>query len=735
MLLKDFLQMRITLFFDEFHIHSQSREESRRITLFLILSSIGILFLSIFGTIDFIQGRYLITYIVIAVATILILNLLDFRKRKNIPFNIHIGISCVSLLYIYLYVTGGVHNSSFVWYFTYPLITCYLLGSKRGAIVSTTMTLPVVIMIFIRTESTFIAHYDLHFTIRFLAAYIVVSFFAYSFERNGEKNRKELHGLNMNLERTIKERTAELLEEIEDRKKAQTAAQLSKDSLTAIMDSIDSAIYVTDIKSCEILFINKKLKDLFKLDLSGKTSWKDLLKKNAPCDRCSNMLNINIHQTKPSIWEGINPVTHKWSINIDRTIHWVDGRGGHLHISTDISHLKELKDERKAIEVKLQRAQKMEAIGALAGGVAHDLNNVLTGIVSYPEMMLLNLDDDSPLRKPLMTMKQSGKKAAEIVQDLLTLARRGVNCKQLVNLNTIIFEYLHSPEYDTHMENYKDIKVTTHLDNNLLNVKGSPIHLRKTIMNLVVNATESQPNGGEIVLSTHNRNLKVPERLPKDIHEGDFIVLEITDQGIGIAPEEKNRIFEPFYTKKVMGKSGSGLGMAVVWGTVQDHHGYINVDSELALGTTFSLYFPAERNATIKVKNILPIETYMGRGESILVVDDMPEQLDLAMQILEALNYSVATVSSGEDAIKYLQNKTADLLILDMIMDPGIDGLETYKQILKIHPQQNAIIASGFSESKFVLEAQSLGAGQYIKKPYTVEIIGLTVKSALAKTH
>jgi CheY-like chemotaxis protein len=218
-----------------------------------------------------------------------------------------------------------------------------------------------------------------------------------------------------------------------------------------------------------------------------------------------------------------------------------------------------------------------------------------------------------------------------------------------------------------------------------------------------------------------------------NIQEGDYVVLEVSDTGIGIATEELNRIFEPFYTKKVMGRSGTGLGMAVVWGTVQDHRGYIDIESKDGEGTTFYLYFPVTRDSIVDEKSVVPIETYMGTGQKILIVDDVGDQRELASSMLSKLGYSAKALSSGEEAIDYLKDNSTALVLLDMIMDPGIDGLDTYRQILKLHPKQKAIIASGFSETKRAKEAQKLGVGQYIKKPYTLEKIGIAVKEELEK--
>ena len=173
--------------------------------------------------------------------------------------------------------------------------------------------------------------------------------------------------------------------------------------------------------------------------------------------------------------------------------------------------------------------------------------------------------------------------------------------------------------------------------------------------------------------------------------------------------------------------------MAVVWGTVKDHRGYIDLQSTEGKGTTFTLYFTVTRKEAVKDKSLVSMDDYMGKGESILVVDDVEEQREIATKILKKLGYSVSTVSSGEEAVDYLKNNSADLVVLDMIMDPGIDGCETYKRILELHPKQKALIVSGFSETERVKEAQRLGAGAYVKKPFLLEKIGLAVRGELDK--
>jgi len=400
------------------------------------------------------------------------------------------------------------------------------------------------------------------------------------------------------------------------------------------------------------------------------------------------------------------------------------------------AHLQLERDKRK-LEAQLQRARKMEAIGTLAGGVAHDLNNILSGVVSYPDLLLMDLPEDSFLRKPLLTMKRSGEKAAAIVQDLLTLARRGVAVSETIDLNRIVADYLNSPEFAKLQQYHPEARICTRISPEPVLLTGSPVHLSKCLMNLVSNAVEAMPEGGTVTICTAMRHVPAPIITNTDVANivpGDYACLTVSDTGTGISPGDLERIFEPFYTKKTMGRSGTGLGMAVVWGTVKDHKGYIDIQTSEGQGSTFTLFFPASHAIPrVAPRTKPPLEALSGNGQTILVVDDVPEQREIASSLLEKLGYRVETAESGEAAVRYLQSHEVDLVILDMIMNPGIDGLETYRRILKIHPHQRAIIASGYSETKRIHELQRLGGGVCIRKPYTLETIGRAVKEELAK--
>ena len=248
----------------------------------------------------------------------------------------------------------------------------------------------------------------------------------------------------------------------------------------------------------------------------------------------------------------------------------------------------------------------------------------------------------------MKTIKQSGRKAAAVVQDLLTLARRGGLVNEVLSLNNIIQDYLRSPEFDKMISCHEMVNVSTCLGDNLHNIQGSPVHLSKTVMNLITNAAEAMPRGGTISITTKNVYVDKPVGSYEKVNIGEYICLSVEDTGIGIAVEDRGKNFEPFFTRKVMGRSGTGLGMSVVWGAMKDHKGYIDVKSVLGKGTTFDLYFPVTDREIIQEPAALPIETYKGQGQTILIVDDEKKQRDITFNIFKKLDYRPFSVDSGK---------------------------------------------------------------------------------------
>ena len=403
---------------------------------------------------------------------------------------------------------------------------------------------------------------------------------------------------------------------------------------------------------------------------------------------------------------------------------------GSIVVVMDMTEQKAAEREKAALRAKFQRAEKMEMVGTLAGGVAHDLNNILSGILSYPELLLMDMTPENPMRKPLETIRRSGEKAAAIVQDLLTLARRGVPAQQVTDMNDIVQEYLASPEQAKLAHYHPAVRLDTRLTPDLFKISGSPVHLAKTVMNLVSNASEAISGGGTVTIATENRQIATAYSGYEIVAPGEYAVLSVSDDGQGIPAESQDRIFEPFYTKKVMGRSGTGLGLAVVWGTVKDNGGYVDVSSVPGRSTRFDLYFPRTDQVALE-NNAASLDNHQGHGEHVLVVDDVEEQRIIATGMLKKLGYRADSVDGGKTALSWMRSHRSDLLMLDMIMDPGIDGLETYRRVLRDHPGQKAIVASGYSETQRVSAALNLGAAGYLKKPYTLFELAKAVGNAL----
>jgi signal transduction histidine kinase len=399
-------------------------------------------------------------------------------------------------------------------------------------------------------------------------------------------------------------------------------------------------------------------------------------------------------------------------------------------LEQEIAERKQAEEEQARLQRQLKQAEKMEAIGKLAAGVAHDLNNILSGLVSYPELLLIDLPEDSPLCEPIAAIRQSGVKAAAVVQDLLSMSRQGVTEKEVVNLNTIIGDYLASPEYRKLQADHPHVRLNIVLQEALLNIMGSSVHLSKMLMNLLINACEANLTAGAVTISTRDRYIDRPLDAYERIGEGEYAVLSVSDTGVGIEAADLKNIFEPFFTKKKLGRSGTGLGMTLIWSTIKDHGGFIDIRTEEGAGTTVDIFFPVTRQSVPDTASPATLEDCLGT-ESVLIVDDIPEQREVASLMLRKLGYSVHAVADGEAAVDYLRDEKVDIVVLDMVMEPGIDGCETYRRIIEDHPNQKAVIASGYSESDRVREAQRLGVGEYIQKPYTLQKIARALRAEL----
>lgn len=613
-------------------------ETLRKVVLLYVFLSLGFLLLFVMGIIAFVQQAVLLGIADFITAALVFALLLYLDKSGDELTASRVGVIGIGLFFCVLFFIGGVHATAFMWLYTFPLFSLYLLGLRQGIVTSLLLFAFCAGFLTFDLSSDSINIYTRDFAIRFIPTYLVVCLLAFLVEKSRYETWKALFDKQQLLTQTVQ---ALLVKERE--------LQESRNTL--------------ELRVAE---------------------------RTGELEKANEQLRIEIEERELA------------------------------------------QQERSRLESELLRAQKMETLGRLAGGVAHDLNNVLSGIVNYPDLLLLKLSPDDEMRGPLQSIRRSGLRAAAIVQDLLALARRAITIKERLQLNDIVTSYLQSPEFITRQKHKPGVTVIVHLSPDLRCILGSSAHLEKALMNLLINSLEAIEHEGTITLTTENRRLDQAMQGFETIMPGQYVVLTISDNGMGIPAESLNMIFEPFYSSKNMGQSGTGLGMTVVWGTIKDLGGYLDVASTPGEGTTITMFLPAlEGNESTQVKEQQHLLA-RGNGEALLLVDDEPEQRILGQKLLSLLGYSVETVASGEDALKYLRDRSADLVLLDMILGSGLDGLDTYLRILEIQPQQKVIIVSGYAETERTHRAMQMGARSYVQKPYTLERLGAAIHEVLS---
>ena len=386
-------------------------------------------------------------------------------------------------------------------------------------------------------------------------------------------------------------------------------------------------------------------------------------------------------------------------------------------ISRDINHQSQL-------ERQLYQAQKMEAIGTLASGIAHDYNNLLMTIQGYVSLMLLEVEKDHPHHRNLKMIEQKIQSGAELTSQLLGYARRGKYGVKTIDLNKIVLE-----TSDAFEKLRKDITIELNLSDELWGIEADKGQIEQVLLNLFVNAADAMPEGGKICLTSENvthEDIKSSQYKPKP---GYYVKLSIRDTGSGIDDEIKSQIFEPFFTTKEMGR-GTGLGLASVYGIVKNHNGYIEVDSIKKRGTVFEIYLPSPMSKCDKAE-MANSEIIAGSG-TILLVDDDKTVSEIGCAVLKKLGYSAIPAYSGSEAIKIYkrQKDKIDLVILDMIM-PVMSGGEVFDILKKINPAVKVILQSGYSIDGKAREILNRGCNGFIQKPYGLDDLTNTIRKIL----
>ncbi len=384
--------------------------------------------------------------------------------------------------------------------------------------------------------------------------------------------------------------------------------------------------------------------------------------------------------------------------------------------------------ERKSLEESLRQSQKMEAVGLLAGGIAHDFNNLLTVINGYTDIMLSKIDKDDALFKYLQQVKKSGKRASGLTRQLLAFSRKQILEPEVININDLIFDMGKMLRRLVR----EDIDMVTKCDPDLKPVQADPGQIEQVILNLVVNASDAMLSGGKLTIETRNTYFDEYNVKKKSVPKaGEYVMMAVTDTGIGIDKETRERIFEPFFTTKEKGK-GTGLGLATVYGIIKQSQGNILVYSEPGRGTTFKVYLPVTESSDNKKKQTKPEEEYTGK-ETILIIEDDDAVRTMAKEGLSDLGYNVYDVPDGSDGLELVKqnHKTFDLLLTDVVM-PNMSGREIAEKVVSYIPDIKVLYMSGYTDNAIVHHGVLEKGINFIQKPFTIVTLAKKIRQALA---
>ncbi|MBU0995165.1 MAG: response regulator [Proteobacteria bacterium] len=504
-------------------------------------------------------------------------------------------------------------------------------------------------------------------------------------------------------------------------RKSEQAIRLHHERFLTVLNSIDASIYVADMETHDVLFMNRHIIERLGKDMTGSTCWQVFRNESGPCDRCmaGQITDDNGNLSGGRSWQEQHPVTRRWYVNHDRIIRWTDGRPAKIQIATDITEFKKL-------EAELQQAHKMEAIGTLAGGIAHDFNNILYAIIGYTELALDDVEKGSLLEANLKDVFTACKRAVDLVRQILAFARQSVENVKPIMTGPIVKEVLkliRSLIPST-------IDIRQNIASNSL-IMGNSTQVHQIIMNLCTNAAHAMDkNGGILKVELTDIHIAEADLGSSGILQpGEYLKLSVSDTGSGIDPEILDFIFEPYFTTKRPGE-GTGMGLAVVQGIVESYGGRITVESEKNKGSTFSIYLPVSIHQTEVVKTnaeMLPRGT-----ERILFVDDELSLAKMGSQTLERLGYTVTVRASSLEALALFKSMPDDfdLVITDMTM-PNMTGDKLATELMKVRRDIPIILCTGYSQAITDERAFELGIKAFCYKPVTKKDLAHTVRKVL----
>ncbi len=515
--------------------------------------------------------------------------------------------------------------------------------------------------------------------------------------------------------------------DITERKQSEKSLRDSEEKYRTLFENAIEAIYVAQDE--RIVFANPKTEELYGYsaqELASRPLTSFIHEKDRDMVLERHKKRLSGDETPPDVYpfriidrEGFI----KW-VELKVTPFSWNNRPAALCFQADITKRIQAQEERRKLQDQFHAAQKMESLGTLAGGIAHNFNNVLMGIQGRASLMLMDKDGFHPDFEHLRGIEEYVKNAAELTKDLLGFARGGKYQPRPTDLNSLIKE-------ENHMfgSTRKEIRVYEKYENNMSTVEVDRGQMRQVLMNLYVNAWQAMPAGGNLYVQTENVNIDLNHPRPFEITPGRYAKISVTDDGLGMDEATRERIFEPFFTTQEMGK-GTGLGLSSVYGIVKNHGGFVTVYSEKGEGTTFNIYLPASDKVVESAKRTYGVP--VKGSETVLLVDDEEMIIEVGKDLLNNLGYSVLIAGSGKEAIEvYKKNKDRiDIVVLDMIM-PDMGGGETFDRLKEIYPDIKVLLSSGYSITGQAQEIIDRGCSGFIQKPFNLNTLSQKIRETL----